>query len=99
MKAERRLRAGGAIDVQIGAAHARRLYLEHDLARSRGRIGKIRQLQVSIAQKNYALHRFVLPTFALPRIIRERALSEADHHAEGLILAENDRVGAVRGGL
>ena len=45
-----------SIDVQIAAAHARRLDLDYDVARARSGIGKVTQFKFPIAKKDDALH-------------------------------------------
>src|SRR5262249_8281476 len=45
-----------AIDVQVAAAHAGRLDLEHDVARPRHRVGKITQRELAVTEKHAALH-------------------------------------------
>src|SRR5262245_49165732 len=52
----------GAIDVQVTAAHTRRLYLEHHIARARRGIGKIAQLELPVTNKHHALHANLLPS-------------------------------------
>jgi hypothetical protein len=45
-----------AVIVQIAAAHAGRLDLEHHVARPRCGIGKVPELELAIAEKHDALH-------------------------------------------
>src|SRR5262249_15871220 len=46
----------GAISVQIGATHPRRLDLQDHVPRTRGRIGELPQLQLTVSEKHDALH-------------------------------------------
>src|SRR5205085_11841923 len=46
----------GAVDVQVAAAHAGRLDFEHDVARSRRRIGEVAQFKLAVAEKHDAFH-------------------------------------------
>ena len=45
--------------VQVAAAHARGLHLDDDLARPRGRVGKLHQLDFALAAEHHAAHRFL----------------------------------------
>src|SRR2546425_12706859 len=45
-------REGGAVGVQIAAAHARRLDLEDDLARAWRGVGELPELQLAVAEKH-----------------------------------------------
>ena len=49
-------RRRGTVGVQVRAAHARRLDLQHDVPRARGRIGKVAQLEFAVTQENDASH-------------------------------------------
>src|SRR5262249_24982935 len=49
--------AGRAIELQIAAAHPRRLDLDHDVVWSGRRIGKFADLQFASAKKTYPAHR------------------------------------------
>src|SRR5262249_2509079 len=51
------LRRGGAIVVQVAAAHARGLDLEDDVPRAWRGIGKLPQLQLAVPEEDDALHR------------------------------------------
>ena len=57
-QAERPLRLArrGAIELQVAAAHARGLDLQHDLAGTRGRVGEAADLQLAIAGEHHAAH-------------------------------------------
>src|SRR5581483_12091276 len=55
---------GGPVVVQIAAAHAGGLDLQHDVAGSGRRIGKVAQLEPAVAEKNHALH------VAPPKVLR-----------------------------
>src|SRR5271165_1672539 len=48
-----------AVLVQIAAAHARGLHLDHHLARTRGRIGELHHLDFPLTREHYAVHRFL----------------------------------------
>jgi hypothetical protein len=47
----------GAIAVQVAAAHARRLDLEHDLARARRRVLEFHQFKLAVSGKDDTTHR------------------------------------------
>src|SRR5580704_17948831 len=49
--------AGGAIELQVAAAHAGGLDLDHNVVRSRRWIGKFHELQFAFAEKSHAPHR------------------------------------------
>jgi hypothetical protein len=51
-----RLAGCGAIELEIAAAHARRLDLEHHVARTRGRVRELPQLKLPVTQKYDAFH-------------------------------------------
>ena len=48
--------AGRAIELEIAAAHARRLDLQHDLARSRRGVGKLHEVQAALPREDDAAH-------------------------------------------
>src|SRR5262249_31149906 len=49
-----------AVLVQVAAAHPRRLHLDDDLVRSRGRVVEIQQFELAIAGKHDTAHGFLL---------------------------------------
>jgi hypothetical protein len=55
-QSERNSAACCAIELEIAAAHAGSLDLDDNLARSRNRIGKFRELQFALAEERYAAH-------------------------------------------
>src|SRR5690348_11716725 len=63
LEAERRRPALGAIGLEIAAAHARGLDLEHHLAGPRRRVGEVDELDLAIAGKGYAAHGGTLHRF------------------------------------
>src|SRR5690606_1674993 len=46
----------GAVELEIAAAHARGLDLQHDLAGTRTRVGKVADLQLAITGEHHAAH-------------------------------------------
>src|SRR5690242_18557824 len=58
--------AGCAVRVQIAAAHPGRLHLEDDLARTGGRVGKVLELELAIAEEYDAAHGSLLGLEARP---------------------------------
>ena len=48
-----------AVLVQIAAAHAGGLHFQHDLALAGGRVGKLHQFELTVAQEHHAAHRFL----------------------------------------
>src|SRR5215831_12385970 len=52
---------GGAVNVQVAAAHTRCLYLEHRVAGARRGVGKVTQLKLPVTDKHIAFHA-ILPT-------------------------------------
>src|SRR5580700_9713874 len=67
--------ARGAIELQVAAAHAGRLDLDHDVVRPRRRVGKFHQLQFAFAKECHAAHGWS------PRC-RDRLVSPYDTVAE-----------------
>src|SRR5262249_61867565 len=53
---KRRGAAGGAIELEIAAAHAGSLDFDDHLPGSRGRIGELGQLQFALAKESHAAH-------------------------------------------
>src|SRR5579862_2892420 len=53
---ERSSPTGGAIELQVAAAHAGCLDLDHDIVRSRCWIGKFHELQFAFAEESHAPH-------------------------------------------
>src|SRR5712664_2071882 len=59
--------AGGAIGMQVAAAHPRRLHLEDDLAGAGRGIGKFLDLELAIAEEDDAAHGDLLGRSTLSR--------------------------------
>src|SRR5205085_9267115 len=51
---------GRPVIVQVAAAHARRLDLEHHVARARRGVGEVAQLELSVTEKHHAFHASLL---------------------------------------
>jgi len=50
----------GAVELEIRAAHARGLHLDHDFARARRGIGEVAHFHVPVAEKHSATHGMIL---------------------------------------
>src|SRR5690349_16868449 len=57
-EAERLLRRArwGAVELEVRAAHARGLHLQHDLARTGRRVGEASELDLAVAEEDDAAH-------------------------------------------
>src|SRR6516164_4972916 len=62
---------GGAVDVQVTAAHTRRFYLKHHIAGARRGVGEVSQLQLAVTDKHDAFHAI------LPRALRSARAGQA----------------------
>jgi hypothetical protein len=58
---------GGAVDVQVAAAHTRGFYLEYDVAEARRGVGKIAQLELAVTDKHDAFHAILRSVLANAR--------------------------------
>src|SRR5215469_5120200 len=65
---------GGAVDVQVAAAHTRRFYLKHHIAEARRGVGEVAQLELAVTDKHYAFHAI------LPSVLARRAPVQGAHH-------------------
>src|SRR5262245_24844178 len=84
-EAERRcLVAGRPVELEVAAAHAGSLDGEHDLARSRRRIGKISQLELPLSEKHDCSHDSLRSGQALPSREPERVSAAAMLSGDGL---------------